>query len=156
MGSSLQVYVGPFYLVPKQEVQVMRSVRACSNTATCGQPAKGSFDKFCPACGSAIVNREVPDVEHRYPTPDDLDGDWTDLMNVARLENKREVWYPNHRGFGESMGASQAGGLHVYDPKTAEEALAKFRKYHRGIFDAFHAKFGVELIEAYGTVAYYW
>lgn len=155
MGYSLKVHVGPFYLVPKQDVPVVKAIRACSNTATCGKPAANRADKFCPDCGSQIIDSRVPSTEHRYPTPDDLDGDWTDLMVVAGLPDGRQVWSPNHRGFGKNIGSNEGGGWSVFEQKTVDEELAKFRAYHKGIFSAFHAKFGTELVEAYGVIAYH-
>lgn len=152
----IQAYAGPLFLVSKQDIPTVTNVQACSNTDNCGRPAENRSQKFCSHCGSPIVERQVPGLEHRYPTPDDLDGDWTDLMVVGRLADGTEVWYPNHKGHGTSLASSGGGFMKLFDRQTAEEETAKFLEYHKAIFNAFHAKFGSELLDAYGVVVYHW
>jgi hypothetical protein len=155
MSSHLQVYVGAFFLVPKQTFTERQIVHVCSNDQTCGQQAKTPQDNFCGYCGSLIAATTKDSQVTRYPTPDDLAGNWTDVMVPTRLEDGRQVWLPNKGGHGQSYSDDVHNAMWLFDGKDILAARTQLCSEYNEIANAFQAKFGVELVDAFGAVPYY-
>jgi hypothetical protein len=155
MSSHLYVYVGAFFLVPEQTFSERQLAYCCSNAETCGKPPKAPQDNFCGHCGCLIVADTRDTQVTRYPTPDDLDGNWVDVMVPTNLEDGRRVWLPNRCGYGSSYSESAHNELLLIEGSDILAARARLREEYKEIVNAFQAKFGSGLIDAFGAVPYY-
>lgn len=149
----MNVYVGPLFIVGKTSFIKRTEINRCSNTELCGKVPQGS-GAFCAHCGSPITKQESETTVHRAPTPDDLEGDWTDVMVVAEDTKGQTVWFPNKHGYGTYFSRYKPEPLLVIDNESIRERTAKFLAGHRDLFNAYHKRFGSELIEAFGAVHY--
>jgi hypothetical protein len=147
----MNVYVGPFFLVSKTSFLKRTAVLRCSNTALCGKVPQVP-GAFCAYCGSPITKLETETTVHRAPTPEDLEGDWTDVMVVAEDTKGQTVWIPNKPGYGTHFSKYQPEPLLVIDLEGIRRQTAEFLAGHREIFNAYHKRFGSELLEAFGAV----
>lgn len=153
MGVNLYVYTGPYFEPPTVEVEETDKRYMCSNGCTNKSHVTGAF---CPTCGKPINLVTTTKRVSRKITPDDLDGDWVDVVAVVRSEDPDPYWLPNKRGFGETI--SEYGELNVVDldaDKIAADTTT-FVKAYKAIADAVKHKFGVDLKVGYGVVPYVW
>jgi hypothetical protein len=149
----MHVYVGPFFIVGKSSFLKRTEINRCSNTLQCGKVPQVS-GAFCAYCGSPITKQESESTVHRAPTPEDLEGDWTDVMVVAEDTKGQTVWIPNKGDYGTYFSRYQPEPLLVIDAEGIRRRTADFLAGHRDLFDAYHKRFGSELIEAFGAVPY--
>lgn len=149
----MNIYVGPLFIVSKTSFQERGKKLRCSNVMECGKTPQGA-GAFCAYCGSSITKQDTEVMVHRAPTPDDLEGDWTDVMVVAEDTKGQTVWFPNKHGYGTYFSRYKPEPLLVIDNESIRERIAHFLADHRDIFNAYHKRFGSELIEAFGAVSY--
>lgn len=154
MSSQLNVYVGPFFLVPDQKTSVESRERRCSNSS-CAKVAVDQDAAYCSSCGQALSSATTTGSVMKAPHPIALGAQWTDYMAAIAMLDGRLVWLPNKHDFGYHFSRDNAAALMPLDASFIARTLEEFLVEHRDIFDAFHAKFGVELVEAFGAVPYY-
>jgi hypothetical protein len=154
MSSYLNVYIGPFFIVPKQSVDLTTNGRCCSNPA-CGKRPAGGNEAFCSRCGHPITAFTKVEAAKKSPYPRDLGEKWADYMVGTATADGRLVWLPNKQDFGDQFNQESPLYLMTISASFVAESAEAFRTAHRDIFDAFHAKYGNELIEAFGAVPYY-
>lgn len=154
MSSQLNVYIGPFFLVPAQKTSVESRERRCPNPV-CTKVAADQGAAYCNRCGHAVALVTATDSLMKAPHPDALGTQWTDYMAAIATSDGRLVWLPNRHDFGYIFSRDNAAPLMTLDASFISQSLEEFLVEHRDIFDAFHAKFGVELVEGFGVVPYY-
>lgn len=149
----MNVYVGPFFIVGERSFVQRTEVRRCSNISDCGRIPNGP-GTFCAFCGSPLSKQDSDSPVHRAPTPDDLEGNWADVMVVSQDTKGQTVWFPNRPGYGVSYSSYKPEPLLVIDFEGIRRQTEEFLAGHRNLFDAYRRKFGVELLESFGAVHY--
>lgn len=153
MSINLYVYTGPFFQPPTAKVEMTDEKYACETGCTNSRRPVGSF---CSTCGKPVNHVVSRTMVERTITPDDLDGDWVDVVAVVRVEEKDPRWLPNKRGFGLTIDEFGNQDVAELSAEKITQDTAKFVNAYKSIADAVMTKFGVELKVSYGVVPYMW
>jgi hypothetical protein len=109
---------------------------------------------FCSRCGSPLTERVEVGTKASQPTPDDLPGDWTDVVAVCRLDSGEEVWLPNARQAGEFHSGDHGSRASEIEPESFVPQKAEFGRLYSDIAEAFKNTFGNPLTIQFGVVGY--
>lgn len=153
MSSHLYVYVGPFFMVPKQKMKSETRAYQCSSS-TCGRPAERQRDTFCSKCGSRLVEEVKEVMVDGYPHPSDFGPQFENALMHESMGDGRVVWIPCQRGIGVTI-SRESDNITELTPEGVEQATRRFFGENLAIVQAFQAKYGVEPIEAFGAVPYF-
>lgn len=153
MSSHLYVYIGPFFMVPKQKMKSETREYKCSSVS-CGRKAESRREAFCSKCGSPLVDEVKEVMVEDYPHPSDFGPKFESELQHHTMSDGTVVWMPTQCGIGMTV-SRDSETVTAMTSEDVNQATRRFVGENFAIVRAFQAKYGVEPIEVWGVVPYF-
>lgn len=151
MSVHLNVYVGPYLLVPKRLAEL--PAKASAQQCRCKEFPAGA--KFCPYCGTAVSAPQPAAQLLKRTLPHNVEGLDPDAFAVSAAETPGHgIWLPNRIGCGRHINTYTPSELPFFslNDSLIQAELLRFKQTYEKELALLAAFLGSEPVLLFGVV----